>query len=303
VPRFPIAAAGSDEDLPDVDGDGTHWMVAWQRTNATGDHDIVCRTVVYDPVSGTAALGAERVVEGDAGQDELEPAVAWMGESYLIGFVEQFAGADWDVFVRSVESIACQDCEGESLVFNPSTTEDAVAVASQRSGGADDDEALVAWITTTDEPSTQYGSPYLEAFAEQRLFRADDGQVVDLGGGCGAGGSASATCASTKERARFGLRLEGAAPGARAFLALGIAPLGGGCGPCRLATDPFALLPLRTDGVGAASISLPLPPSVSLPGTKFMAQWLVDAPNGCSALDAKAAFLYSLSNALEITAQ
>ena len=203
-------------------------------------------------------------------------------------------------WTSAVESIACQDCEGEFLVFNPPTTEDAVALASQRSGGADDDEALVAWITTTDQPLPL---GLVEALAEQRLFRADDGQVVDLGGGCGAGGTASATCASTQERARFGLRLEGAAPGARAFLALGIAPLGAGCGPCRLATDPFALLPLRTDGVGAASISLPLPPSVSLPGTKFMAQWLVDAPNGCSALDAKAAFLYSLSNALEITAQ
>jgi hypothetical protein len=303
VPPFAIAATSAQEDAPEVDGDGTHWAVAFERVNASGDGDIVCRGVSYDAQNGTVTLGAERTIEGDVGQEEREPTVAWMGESYLVGFIEQFSGSDWDVFVRSVDSITCANCEGESVVFNPVTNEEAVALASQRAAGDPGDEALITWVTRTSQTSPQYGAPFVVGNVQDRLFRADDGVVVDLGGGCGAGGVASATCASSAETARFGLRLEAAAPSTRAFLALGVAPLGVGCGPCRSIADPFRLIVARTDASGAASVSLPLPPSVSLPGTKFLAQWLVDAPNGCSALDAKPGFVHSVSNALEITVQ
>ncbi|MEM7203343.1 MAG: hypothetical protein AAF628_23975 [Planctomycetota bacterium] len=74
---------------------------------------------------------------------------------------------------------------------------------------------------------------YYAQFTSARGFHARDGQVRDLGGGCGGGGRATATCAAVGAAA-FGLGLRHAAPASSTWLVLGTAATAVPCGGCTL---------------------------------------------------------------------
>src|SRR5690606_12031597 len=64
--------ASIDEDEPDVDGDGTSWVVVYERNESTTstDSDIRCRRVEWDSANATAVTsGAEVAVEDDPNDD------------------------------------------------------------------------------------------------------------------------------------------------------------------------------------------------------------------------------------------
>lgn len=127
-------------------------------------------------------------------------------------------------------------------------------------------------------------------------FQAQDGELTDLGGGCGPGGTAHATC-GLSGTLHFGVGLRGAAPLTPAILVLGPQSQPFDCGPCRLVPRPLFLVPSSTDAQGSASHSLPLPASVALPGLDILAQWIVRAPGPCATVGS------SLSNAIQVTVE
>ena len=88
IAPFPITTT-DDAYNPDVDGDGTNWLVAYSRNG-----DIHCQSVAYDQGSGLVSVSSSTVVAGTA-KVEQYATVAFMGESYLIGYRLLFGGSDY----------------------------------------------------------------------------------------------------------------------------------------------------------------------------------------------------------------
>ncbi len=289
-----MAPISSWEGNPAVDGDGTCWVVAYEAEEALGGpfpFDIACRGVCFDPASGSAYLSpAVVIVEGDVNDDEKNPSVAWMGGSALIGYADEVAAPDYDAYIKSVDPFSCLSCEGESIFESGARDADFVMIASQASAGASGEEALIVWESTDTATA--------ESDLVARRYRADDGRVTDLGGGCGLGGAAYATCAVIGNGA-YAMRVLHAEPLKRAYLVISPARLDLPCGACTIVPDPFVGFVANagnTDAHGDAAVSVALPNDPSLIGVTFLQQWWVDASAGsCVGFD--------LSNALEVEIQ
>jgi hypothetical protein len=205
--------------------------------------------------------------------------VAWNDGSGLVGFLHE---TEFKFSVASIDPFDCTDCEGvfvlqDALAAGPS-------IASEVDGGGVGSTAVCCWE--------------IAGRVFSRAYRADDGVVADLGGGCGGGGTALATCAVVGN-ADFDFRLRSATPGAAAWLVLSAGVLGTSCGSCRLIPDPFRsgfVLPAGSvDARGDALVSVPIPNRPTLlGGARFYGQWLVGGSE-CGVFD--------LSNAISIQIQ
>ena len=172
-----------------------------------------------------------------------------------------------------------QPCEGTFPIASLTNTLNSldIRMASGRGG----ERGLLAWFGE---------NSVTETFA----FLASDGEVQNLGGGCGAGGTAAATCAAPGTPA-FGVRLQHAEPNAQAWLMVGATPANFACGPCAVVPLPVAALPAALDVHGNAEFSFALPANPSLSGQSLLAQWFVAAPGGCAGPN------WSFSNGLGVT--
>ena len=123
------------------------------------------------------------------------------------------------------------------------------------------------------------------------------GPVVDLGGGCGAGGQ-MAVVGPVSLGSSVVLQLVGADPGASVGL-LNIAGVGPatGCGPCALV--PYSVLVLLPLAGGGTELSAAIPCEPGLLGASAVLQWTVGptAATGCAVLGPHRA----LSNAVQLT--
>ena len=132
-------------------------------------------------------------------------------------------------------------------------------------------------------------SPFFTAEGRGLLIPADDGVVTSLGGSCGQGGRAEASCSITGNQ-RFALRLSNAAPSSMVFAVLAARQLGFGaqCGPCTLIPDASTgfVVNSLSSASGSASLSFAIPATPSLVGQAFYQQWLVAPPAGlCFGVD------------------
>lgn len=290
-----ITTGGSvDSVSPDCDGDGVNWVVAYSQQESAGSlsYDIYARSVRLEP-SGTAHVENLFGVEVSVGDHENGVRVAWAKENVLIAFVDHDPNGDDDIYLASLDPFTCQRCEGiEFLVDGDALLNRHPAIASQFGGGSDSADAFLVWEA---EVISTGGS-----LIEGRMFRSDSGRNLDLGGDCGAGGTAYATCARTGHSA-FTQRLRGGNPSTEAWLLFSFDRLDLGCGGCTLVPNPFTGFVFSaglTDAYGDAEIAMPIPPSVSLPGLTFYEQWLTVGQNGCAPL-ANTEF----SNAIEVRLQ
>lgn len=165
------------------------------------------------------------------------------------------------------------------------TVLESTAIASQRTGDPTaGDERLAAWAD---------GELGATRWQLTRLV-ADDGKVEDLGGGCGEGGTALATCAITGH-ASFVHWLHGAVPSAPSFLVVATRQAGVPCGPCTFVPDPASgvTVPVATDALGSAAVPMPIPALASLKGVELLDQWLTIGASPCFVA-------LAFSNAIEI---
>ena len=186
--------------------------------------------------------------------------------------------------VASLDSASCTPCEGQFLL--PSTSIGASVLAGRVRGGQPAEQALVAW---------GYSPNTINIVA----FRAADGIVTDLGGGCGQGGEALVSCARVGN-VYFTQELRGAASSSPCWLLFGAGPFQFPCGPCSLVVNPACAVVAfagSTDANGRASAALPLPNVPGLIGLKFREQWLLAASGGC------AQFGIAFSNGIEVELQ
>ena len=254
---------------PDIAGDGKDFMLSYRQTIGGM---TVCRRLRAD--AGSIVAGAAKPIVSSA----TFPRISRISSSYLLMFKR---GAE--TFATSIDAATCSSCEGEfrlgaSPSFNP------VAVC-KTVNGRPTNRALVAWRE----------GPVIEIQA----FRADDGIVSDLGGGCAAGGEALVTCARTGN-AGFTNELRDAAALSPATFVLGLAQTSFPCGPCTLMVQPAGALIVpvgTTDANGRASLAIPLPNLPGLQGAKLVEQWLVVSLNGGCAQSV------GFSNALEVQIQ
>jgi hypothetical protein len=294
--QLTIASTALYRTRPAVDGDGSEWMVAWQNAadSTSTDHDIAVCTVTWDPNASTPYVNvAERVIEGDVNDDEIEPWVANLGASYLVGYSDQgIVGSTYGAYVQSLDPATCTACEGE-LPIDVRSNDEArtVRAAGKSSSGLNVDEALVVWRTGT--------GGFLSTTRGWR-FDARGVALPSVTPSCGQGGQFRATCA-VLSHAQFQMRLQGAVAGQPAFLVLSPYARIVGCGPCALAPDPFRGIVISagvTDATGEATVLAPIPSSVPVAlFYNLYAQWLVMNPGAACGLG------FDMSNSLGLIIQ
>ncbi len=285
IEDFIAVTSNSVQDLDATcDGDGRNWVIGWERdeTGTTVDQDIYC-VPVHLSVDGTAGYlgGPEVAVEADQNDDEQNVAIAWLGESVLVGFADETSPTSsiYDGTVIAIDPFTCERIGNEILVEASSLDQDFVAIASAASGGSDDDTALVVW----DEEDNSTGDSTIRA----RFWDADEGVVTQEGGGCGAGGEAFATSIDDGNSA-FQHRLRFAEAGATCALIFSLDRIDATCGGCTLVPDPFSGIGIGTSTnlQGNAAVAMPIPASAALVGLVFYDQWLVaSAAPACSVVN------------------
>ncbi|MEM7203972.1 MAG: hypothetical protein AAF628_27170 [Planctomycetota bacterium] len=236
--------AGSSSWGRALDGNGRQWFLV--EANAP-PAPLVALPVFWDSGAGEAYVGTPRALPN------LRPATAFLGESVLL--------AD-TVSVLTVDPFSAAQCEGPQM-----TAPGAISHLVGPAGGdsAAGDLALVA------------------SFGVGQMFRAEDGLIENLGGGCLDRGWPAATCAVVGN-ADFHLRLRDAPAATAVALVLGATKAPAACGACTLWPELATgiLVPVGpTDARGNAALSAPLPGLPSLLGASFVAQWLVAAGTAC----------------------
>ncbi len=243
-----------------LDGDGNHWMLAYETSGAVGA-DLRCLPVFWDSSAKAVYTGSEALVARGA----TRPRVAFMGGSTLIAYARQFSGA-----VVTVDPFDAAIVEGPLAGAGPADVAGNAGWTHQVG-----DEALLQW-------------------SMGQWFRAADGVVQDLGGGCGEAGWIAASSA-VAGNGGFALRLRDATPGGIAVALLSATGGNVPCGPCTVVPDLTAAVaaPYIADARGNAAVKLSLPVGVF---PTFVAQWAVLKSAG-----AACSIGVDLTNAVSVT--
>ena len=295
---FPISL--DDEVGVAVDGDGRSWVAAWgtEEPGNPASYDIVCQSVTVDASRAVGDFGVlfsnTQSVTADANDLEYAPTVTWTGGSTLIGWSDVDVG-EINTYFKSVDPLSCEACEAAgqfTLGGNPGDDYRMGACSKVSSGGSDDD-ALLVW----DNDNT--AAPAGDADLLGRRWASADGNITQVGGGCGADAGQSYAACAVAGNSNFALRLVSQLPNTPAVLVISRQYSGLPCGGCTLAPDPYTgwIAPLVTDSASRAALAVAIPAVPALTGTNFYAQWLVSEPvtPGCYL------FGSDLTNALRLT--
>ncbi len=269
-------ASDGDNDVPDVDGDGRNWIIAWEwePTAGTGSNDVRAASIAYASQLPSGARGFRQhpvVAIADSGADERAPKVAWTGDSAIILYERAtgIAGVN-DSIIQPVNRMTGLDC-GPSFAVplgSPTADQGPARAASHASGGSSDDAAVIVWAER--DPANGDGDVFAVG------YRADDGTNVNLGGGCGNRGFTYAECAMNGN-ASFAMRWRDALLNRPTWLVMSPDRLDLGCTGCSLIANPLTgfVVPVVADSFGRADAWFPIPATSSLVGASLVHQWLV----------------------------
>jgi hypothetical protein len=271
---FVVSTGGLNDYAATCDGDGTTWVVAWERAVTAS-----VRAASLSFRSGTVlpyVTGTERALANSARL----PAVTWLGQSCLVSWFER-TGNTAVCRVGGWGLMRCNVCEATQTPAGAFDLDFTAYGASTASGGnaVQPEQALLALESTAS--ATSNGD------VQAQRWDGRDGFHIDEGGGCGATGEALAPCFSQANQF-FALHLRGAPASVGAALVLSQDRIDLPCGPCRLVPDPFTgvVFVTATDVLGDAAIAIPLPLGLPLVGITFHTQWLVLGTTGCAAFGA-----------------
>ena len=252
VDQGPIRVSAETKYAPVVDGDGRQWVVSY----GTPNEGVKSVPVFWDSGTSQAWVGPEVIV--DPGTNGFTRGAAWVGESVLVGSgVGSTSMPPPQRGVVSIDPFTCEPCQGRFL-----TTTSNKKIAHQPGGD-------IAFLS--------------DSIGVVQRFQVNDGITTDLGGGCGSGGWAAATCAIAGNQ-DFTLRLRDAARSTPAFVALGGQRLDFPCGTCTLVPNPIFVVGagLTNAVVGNAELKVPLANDPALIGGTFLMQWLTVTTGSCS---------------------
>ncbi|MEM7201360.1 MAG: hypothetical protein AAF628_13910 [Planctomycetota bacterium] len=267
-----ITSSAGNPDEPDVDGDGTDFLVTWQQDESAmpNKHDTWCQRLAC--ATSITSVGPATAVASDTGDDEIRPAVGFLGPKYLVAWADEVDGSPlhYDIEAVSVDLGSCNAC-GPVTRFTGSAAKVAgltPQIGSRVSGGSTSDEAMIVWMDAQAVPP--YSS---EIWAQRFEALGSGGPVTDLGGACGPGGVAGTNGPAAIGNPNFAFTLTGADPTASIAVVVLAAP---GprlpCGPCQV-TLPIAQAPRLTGPPGSASLPLALPCDLTLLGGQIQFQW------------------------------
>ena len=262
------AAFGSEHD-PAVATTRDGWVVAFARR--IGGGSILCQVVKLDPANSRPLVGPEALI-GYAPGGNLH-GIASTGDTCVAAYSSVTTNPDNSALTaQPIDPFHCAPCGGAITLATGPPHINAfpwIAVGSQWDSDSSAGEgALFAWSL-----------PASRTISTQR-FVAADGVLTDLGGGCGVGARARASCA-VASNLEFTLRVVNAPPSVPALLVLGARRLDFGCGGCVLVPDPVSGVVTfagQTGQLGRASLRVALPSSANLVGQTFLEQWLLIAP-------------------------
>lgn len=267
----PVSTSGGAAEVgPHVDGDGLHWVVAYERRPAGTPGDVVARWITFDARSNTAYMDAETLVAG--GSDiQNAPRVCFLFGDALITYLDQRTGLVYDAFVRSIDHFSCAPCEGTfALATAPASGLLRGFAASASSGGG----GVLLW---EEQNSSSVGAIKAQAWGW------GTGAVIGTVADCGP--DVYGTCARRGNSA-FALRLEHATPNVPALLMVGPS-FDTLCGTGCPIVDPFRgfVVPVgTTDNRGNLAVSIPLPSAGVIPQVWFQFGFLPMGSATCPSL-------------------
>ena len=268
-----LTTIGPDEERPDIAGDGDQGMVVFQRedTAGDGDNDIIARKLTYT-VSTLTLDSTEIIVEGDAADDEIEPAIGLSGNEYLIAYADQI-GTVYDVYASTVGVATCLECEPQTLVSTAIFSNREPEVGSRQAGGDfGQGEAGIAFTRVSTSGNDQiYFHPW-----------ENDGggsTASFIGSGCGLGGSINFSGSTSIGSTDFSVNLT-SADGTSTLGILNLNFPGGEflCGSCIVLPIKFLFTQVTTRGpFGTKQASQPfqIPCKGVLAGKTVAFQWIV----------------------------
>jgi hypothetical protein len=263
-----LVTSVDSESEPDVDGDGDTWIVAYVRSSGS-DSEVYCQRLLFNGFSSTLLYSTSAAITSDS-VNQYNPAVAWTPGKTFVAWQHEFDLFNSDVYVRGIDPNDCGTCEA-TLPLDASTLWEGVPkLASQYSGGSTGDQVLATWYSGI---STLFGIDSADIEA-QRLEAFGGGSVVNMGGGCGGGGSISTSGAVAAGNPSFKVLVSGADPLATLGLLVVKVPTAMySCGACSVMLAPSQFsVPLFA---GAGSQTVPLPCDLGLVGAQLDTQWVV----------------------------
>ncbi|MCA8948390.1 MAG: hypothetical protein KDE27_02740 [Planctomycetes bacterium] len=286
---------------PAVDGDGTDFLVAYDRPDpaASALGDVYCRRVSWN---GTALVNAtaEIGIATTANDDERTPAVGLLGAKYLIAWADALSsgGLRYEISAQEVDLQNCVPCGLRTHVSAPTgNTLQSPAIGTRYTAAAGTpvtaDEGILAYTNAIAGPPFSTNIALLRA----RGFGAGS-PPTDLGGACGNGGSNGFVGPVVIGNA--GLRMSVAGAGSNAlFASLQFVDSTTTCGACTYNNLNSYLFVPGSNGGG--SRPLPIPCDSSFLGLRLRTQWaaFLSGVNPCSIIAAP--IQVSFSNRLEAT--
>lgn len=256
---------GPDLHQPDIDGDGTDFMMVVEYQRAVGDRDVSVAQWHWNgsswgPPVATAAVGQM------IGTDEGEPCVALLGPKYAIAWQQTVGFLSSIVQCRNFSRTGCIEC-GAQVTVPLSGSMAQPALASSYASGAIDNMAL---LTVT--AAAQLFPPSGDVYGCQWNAHTPVTPTV-LSAGCGHPMTLSLVGAPGIGNTTFGFSVSttDAQASLGAFLlGIGLSTPRLPCGTCLIVNPVATNLVVLSGGVG--NYALPLPCDQSLIGLPIQAQ-------------------------------
>ena len=291
-----------DEQDPDVDGDGTSFLVAFEREDGpegTGDNDIHANKLTY--VGSTLTFdGGETLVEGDVGDNEVDPAVAFCGPKYYVAWSDEDTGLfgglfDYDIAYSALDPDDCTLCEIETFVGGSFDQNSRPELAARLSGGdtsSSSDFIALAWNRLDD------GLPFDGDIVMQQLDGVGPTQAIsNLGGGCGNEGVISVVGEVSVGSPSYEVRIDGGDPTAAiGFLNIAFPMPFVPCDTCLWSPFDVVFTKFLSGGSGSQVLNVPCKPNLAGASVDFQWTMLFTTLSPCS-LSANV----SLSDILRVT--
>ena len=255
---------------PAVDGDGTSFMVAYERENLSNWGEVYCRGYRIDSGSGALVPTSPARSVGARRGDMLTPAVGMLGPKFALSFgiSLHFLQSSLEIVSRCLSTCGVAGTSFYQFAAGNLAKPD---IASRLSGGEfDNDEALVVWEEGSGIP------PFDGTIMGVRWRAFGDGfSPNNLGGGISGGGTAGMDGPFVVANSDFAFTLSGVDPAAAGYIFnFGLPqPTPFPCGAGAL--SPFRLLIPGGVVNGSARLPFPIPCDEALHLLTLEVQWIV----------------------------
>ncbi len=271
------ATVGVDEFNAVVDGGVNAHLVAYQQHEVgnTGPSDIYCRFIsaaysTFYPTPPAVAFAATPNI------DERDPAVGQVRMKNLVAWAyEASAGSlDYDIAYAGVDPDSCLPCGhrtqavggGSTTAIKPAIATRVVSTNPSALAQPDLDEAMLVWMEADLTP------PFNSSVVGNVIESFGDNPVVDLGGGCGNGGTNNYN--GPVALGNWKLRLLSNSPTQAIHLvSVMFSDSTVPCGSCQINSDLLSFIMVTPALSSSGYLALPIPCDPNLAGVQLFTQW------------------------------